>query len=118
MVVGLKVRCSIRRCRLLSRFNLGAQDLKVYPLTKYKSQSGNTILLIVLVVPDEPSEWVVYSDSSIIVRHDCYWFCFQGCSLSKHQHEDSKEQIKLLRDNYLTPDSFPLLMQKIADGEM
>jgi Domain of unknown function (DUF4365) len=83
-----------------------------------KSQPCNTILLFVVVVPDDYNHWINLDESSIMVKHNCYWFCFQHLPLSIHRHEDSKESLKLLEANLLTPESFPLLMQKIADGEM
>jgi hypothetical protein len=83
-----------------------------------RSIPWNAILLIVVVVPDEPGSWVVRGDSNIIVSHDCYWFCLGGKPYSSHQHEDSKESIKLDEVNLLTPESFPDLMQKIANGDI
>jgi len=86
--------------------------------TLIKSQPNNTIILIVLVVPDEPIDWVISTDSDITIKHNCYWFCLQDSPLSKLKHQDSKEQIQLLEGQLLTPESFPFLMQKIAEGEI
>lgn len=113
-----QVKC-VRKTKLVSR-----KDGIFYGIKKKyydiltKSQPYNTILLFVVVVPDDPGDWINLDEFSIIVKHNCYWFCFQGLPLSSHKHEDSKENIKLLDTNLLTPESFPLLMQKIADGEM
>jgi len=113
-----QVKC-VRKTKLVSKkdeFFYGIKK-KYYDILT-KSQPYNTILLFVVVVPDDPGDWIALDEFSIIVRHNCHWFCFQKLALSSHKHEDSKENIKLLETNLLTPESFPLLMQKIADGEM
>jgi hypothetical protein len=86
--------------------------------TLTKSQPYNTIILFILVVPDDPDQWIDLEKSGILLKHGCYWFCLQDRPISKHNHEDSKENIELLEANLLTPEFFPILMQKIADGEM
>lgn len=86
--------------------------------TLLKSCPGNTILLIVFVVPDNSIDWVVSNTSDTIIKHNCYWFCLQGYPPSTLQHEDSKEPIELSNAQLLTPQSFPSLMQKIANGEI
>lgn len=83
-----------------------------------KSRPCNTILLFILVVPENIDEWIVSDESSIIVSHELYWFCLQSQPLSMLGHPDSKEKIILGNENLLTPASFPSLMQKIADGEI
>jgi len=113
-----QVKC-VRKTKLVSK-----KDETFYGIKKKyydvltKSQPYNTILLFVVVVPDNPGDWIGLDEFSIIVKHSCHWFCFQKLALSSHKHEDSKENIKLLETNLLTPESFPLLMQKIADGKM
>ena len=113
-----QVKCT-RKSKLKTKSN------KVfYPLRRknydilIKSQPYNTILLILMVVPDNVEEWIIADKFSTIVRQCCYWFCLQNCSESKLQHEDSKEHILLEENSLLTPETFPILMQSIADGEM
>jgi len=86
------------------------------PLTK--SRPFNTILLIILVVPDNSNDWIIRDIDSVIVKHDCYWFCLGGKPFSSYTNEDSKEQIELVQTALLTPTSFPELMQKIADEDI
>ena len=113
-----QVKC-VRKTKLVSKKGEVFYGIKKkYYDILTKSQPYNTILLFVVVVPDNPGVWIDLDKSSIIMKHRCHWFCFQDSSLSSHKHEDSKEHIKLLDINLLTPESFPLLMQKIADGEM
>ncbi len=113
-----QVKC-VRKTKLTSK-----KDGVFYGIKKKyydiltKSQPFNTILLFVVVVPDDTEDWIDLDEFGIIVKHNCYWFCFQGLPRSSHNHEDSKENIKLLEANLLTPKSFPTLMQKIAEGEM
>ena len=113
-----QVKC-VRKTKLAQKKNGIFYELrrKNYD-TLIKSCPFNTILLIILVVPDEPSDWVVFNESDIVIKHNCYWFCLQGSPPSTHWHEDSKEQIQLFENQLLTPESFPFLMQKIADGEI
>lgn len=113
-----QVKC-VRKTKLINKkdvFYYGIKK-KYYDILT-KSQPYNTILLFIVVVPDDTEDWIDLDEFSIIIKHNCYWFCFQGLPPSTHSHEDSKENIKLLDANLLTPKSFPILMQKIAEGEM
>lgn len=113
-----QVKC-VRKTKLVSKKDeIFYKIKKKYYDTLTKSRPYNTILLFIVVVPDNPRDWIDIDEFSIIVKHNCYWFCFQGEPLSRLNHDDSKESIKLLETNLLTPESFPFLMQKIADGEM
>ena len=113
-----QVKC-VRKTKLIQKRNGIFYGLrrKNYD-TLIKSRPYNTILLIILVVPDEPIDWVTFNESDIVIKHNCYWFCLQSFPSSTHKHEDSKEQIQLFEGQLLTPESFPFLMQKIADGEI
>jgi len=105
-------------------------DKVFYPLrrknydTLIKSKPGNTILLIVMVVPDRVEDWITIVNPSTIVgcstvvRYGCHWLYLQDHPESRLKHEDSKELIELKEENLLTPETFPIVMQSIADGEM
>jgi len=114
-----QVKC-VRKSKLTSNRDgsFCYQLKKKYYDSLTKSQPGNTILLFVLVVPDEVEEWIIFENSSIIVKHELYWFCFQGLSLSGLTHPDSKQKVPLCSSSLFTTESFPLVMQKIADGEI
>ncbi|MDS3860130.1 DUF4365 domain-containing protein [Thermosynechococcaceae cyanobacterium BACA0444] len=113
-----QVKC-VRKTKLIRNKNGIFYGIKKkYYDSLTKSRPYNTILLFVVVVPDDPRNWIDIDELSIIVKHNCYWFCFQDHPLSNHNHKDSKKNIQLFETNLLTPESFPLLMQKIADGEM
>jgi hypothetical protein len=49
-------------------------DLK---LKNYTELRGENILvpryLMILVVPDDPNEWITYDTDSIMLKHNCYW---------------------------------------------
>ena len=83
-----------------------------------KSRSGNTILLLLVILPDHVADWITCSESSTLIQYSCYWFCLGGYPESTLKHEDSKVDIQVTQENLLTSASFPLLMQKIADGEI
>lgn len=113
-----QVKC-VRKTKLITKKDgIFYKIKKKYYDILTKSRPFNTILLFIVVVPDAPEDWIDVNDFSIIVKHNCYWLCLQDMPLSSLNHEDSKENIKLLEANLLTPETFPLLMQKIADGEM
>jgi hypothetical protein len=83
-----------------------------------KSVPGSTILLLLVVLPDDPRDWLISTEYSTLIQYLCYWLCFGGQSPSTLKHEDSKLDVLFTHENLLTPITFPLLMQKVADGEI
>lgn len=83
-----------------------------------QSKVGNTILLLLVILPDNPSDWLYSTEYSTLIQYSCYWFCFEGWPESNLKHEDSKVDILVTHEDLLTPITFPLLMQKIVDKEI
>jgi hypothetical protein len=87
--------------------------------TLIRSCPSNTILLFLLIIPDDPSQWIVphgTKTDAVVANCELLWFCLQGDPPSAKPDKDSKENICLSRGTSLLPGGLSSIMQKIKNG--
>lgn len=68
--------------------------------------------LFVLVVPEEPHEWLTCDPSVSEIRYCCYWYSLRGASESRNRRNVS---IEIPRSQILTAESLKELLQQAGD---
>lgn len=86
--------------------------------TLIQSKPGNTYLLLVVIVPQNPLLWIIPSKFSTIVRYKAYWVSLEGLPKSTLTHPKSKIDVELRAENLLTPSSLIALMDRVSVGEI
>lgn len=72
-------------------------------------------LLVVLLVPAEPDEWLAATDQHSILRHAAYWLSLRGQTQSLNQ---STVRVRLPKSQRFDPASLTTLFAKVAAGEL
>lgn len=70
-------------------------------------------ILILLTLPPDSSEWLIYNEEEMRLRGSCYWEYPSGTPTLNRR----KVRIKILRQQRLTPESLLSLIQVFKTGE-
>mgnify|MGYP002778272465 FL=1 len=70
-------------------------------------------ILLLLTLPADPSEWLVYNEEEICLRGCCYWEYLAGTPTTNRKWV----RIRIPRQQRLTPESLQALIQKVKTGE-
>lgn len=86
-----------------------------YFLRRVNSKNSTPFILILLVLPDKPEEWLNITEESLILKKACYWYKMekQEATLNKNS-----KRIYISKNNLLTPDSLQTLFKQVKDGEL
>lgn len=71
-------------------------------------------ILVVLLLPEDDSLWLVQSEDAMITKHCAYWMALLGRSETKNQ---SSVTVQLPRDQRFTVFGLRSLMEKVARKE-
>lgn len=98
-----------------SRDILGSNSLK-YPITikNYKDLIKNAFvprILIVVVVPDDLSEWIKQSEEELCLRYCAYWISLRGMPETKNTN---KVTIEIPRSNLFTVEVLQGIIERIS----
>lgn len=72
------------------------------------------LLLVLLCLPKEITEWTAFSEDGLYLRRCCYWTKLQGESLSQTK---TSKTIKIPRSNQLTPTALQTFMTEFEEGK-
>ncbi len=72
-------------------------------------------ILVVLMLPDDPTAWLNISASELILKNAAYWVCLYGALGSTNQ---TGQTIYLPKANLLTPDSLRSICHSIGQNNI
>jgi Domain of unknown function (DUF4365) len=111
--LDVQLKCHMRREAI-------GEDGFTYPL-KIKNYNDLRVtdvlaprLLIVVVVPDQVTDWLAQSDNEARIKYCGYWQSMRGMGDTQNT---STVSISIPRSHRLDADSLTDLMQRIASGE-
>jgi hypothetical protein len=70
-------------------------------------------ILILLALPSNSSQWLIYSEEEMRIRGSCYWEYLSGKPTANRQ----SVRIRIPRHQRLTPESLLDLIEKVKTGE-
>ncbi|MBN9119977.1 MAG: DUF4365 domain-containing protein [Planctomycetes bacterium] len=73
-------------------------------------------VLIVVLVPDEPDDWLVCGEPEMLLRRCGYWLSLRGLAEVKSTAEDPRVTVHVPRSQQLTPAALRIIMQRIGAG--
>lgn len=107
----LQVKCTTR----------GLRDNEVVidlPLKNYDELRDDGVLtplvLVVVVVPDDPTAWITQTDEALIARRCAWWINLTGAAPAPGS---TTVRVKLRRSDVFSPDALQGMMARIAKGE-
>ncbi len=68
-------------------------------------------ILVVLLLPKDPTLWLTHSTDALISRTCAYWMTLRGLAPSTNK---TKKRIKIPRNNVLTPDALESILYTIS----
>ena len=71
-------------------------------------------LLVVLFMPEDPSEWLVHSEESLTARRCAYWTSLRGAPASDNKTEQT---VHIDKKNGFSAESLRSLMARLSRGE-
>jgi hypothetical protein len=71
-------------------------------------------LLVVLFLPEDPSEWLVHSEDALIARRCAYWTSLRGAPPSDNKAEHT---VQVDRRNGFSAEALRALMARFSRGE-
>jgi hypothetical protein len=90
-------------------------DLK---LKNYEDLSGEGCLvpryLVVLVVPDKPEDWIIYSDEGLLLKYCCYWTSLRFDPVTANS---KSVRVEVPIDQRVTASSLINLMEIASEGK-
>lgn len=90
-------------------------DVRAYNILtrRYMLRAAVPCILILLTLPEDPSEWLHNSEQELLLAGGCYWMCVKGPLTGNSQ----SVRIRIPRGHLLTPESLSELIGKIRTGE-
>jgi hypothetical protein len=89
-------------------------EAKTYNDLVSRSKEGRAVplILILLCLPKNASEWLENSEDYLLVRKCCYWTMLDGALTTNVE----KVRIRVPRAQLLTPDSLNMLLMQVERG--
>jgi hypothetical protein len=87
-------------------------DVATYETLRYP-EAGCPRLLVVLVLPENESDWVVQSEQEMVLRHAAYWASLKG---EKARNNRRSVRVAIPRVNLFTAEALRNLMSRIKAG--
>lgn len=73
------------------------------------------IILVVLLVPKENTNWITLTEKELVLKYNAYWTCIQG----EEKTNQTSKTVYLEKNKRVTPDCLKTLFQKISeDGKL
>jgi len=92
-----------------------AYDLEVraYNLLRQPVLSGGVRLLVLLLLPDDESQWLTLSEDELFLRRCAYWISLRGATATT---ATTTIRITIPRTNVFSPEAVRRLMDLIEQG--
>ncbi len=74
----------------------------------------NERLLVVLFLPEDPSQWLVHTEDGLVSKRCAYWVCLRGAAPCDNK---TGQTVYIPRPNWLSHDSLRKLATKVACRE-
>lgn len=102
-----------KNCGFETNFLVYDLEADTYRQLLMRRNNGATpIILIVMALPDNVADWLVHSESELLMRRCCYWWQVDG-EPSKNK---SSVRIRIPRNQQLTPEALTTLMERLKSG--
>ncbi|MFH0823782.1 MAG: DUF4365 domain-containing protein, partial [Pseudomonadota bacterium] len=72
-------------------------------------------ILVVVLVPDDPSEWLGHSEAELVLRRCGYWVSLHGLPPSENE---TGQTVYIPRSQKFTVESLRAIMQRIGRGDL
>ena len=92
-------------------------DAKTYNyfIRRVNSRNSTPFILILLVLPDNPEEWLNITEESLILKRACYWYKMEKQEPTSNQNS---KRICIPKNQLLTPESLKELFNQVKNGEL
>ena len=81
---------------------------------RHQATGSTPMVLIVLCLPPNPSEWLSLDEQKMELRHCCYWTMLQGDETTN----TSSVRIEISRQQQFDPFSLTTLLHQCAEGTL
>jgi hypothetical protein len=88
-------------------------DVATYDLLRYP-EAGCPRILVVLVMPEDESQWLIHSEEQLILRRCAYWLSLKGARPTTNRRT---VRIKIPRPNVFSVASLRGMLDRIKLGE-
>lgn len=89
-------------------------DLKVKNYNDLTRTSLVPRILVVLLLPRDPQQWMTWSEETLVLRRCAYWLSLKGRSTTKNE---ATERVHLPRAQVFDPPCIRRLLEKVARQE-
>lgn len=72
-------------------------------------------ILVVVLVPDDPMDWLNHSEAELAIRRCGYWLSLRGLPASSNQ---TGQTVKMIRKQTFTVDAVRGMMERIGKGDL
>lgn len=113
--IDLQLKCTSGQ----SYFRNGGSEI-AYQLTapryeKLRRRAATPKLLVLLLLPETPEEWITHSAESLIMRRCAYYLVMTG--KDPLSPEDKSTYVKIPVAQTFSPDAVRALMERLSKGE-
>ena len=78
-----------------------------------RNNGGCPIVLILMVLPNDPSQWMAHTEESILIRQCCYWYL-----VGETEVDSSTIVLEIPRSQALTTSGLSALLNAAQAGEL
>ncbi len=111
--VEIQLKCTSREV-LHAEHLAFVLDLETYDNLRDPSHMVPRILIVV-VVPDQVSDWLVHSEGHLALHHCGYWFSLRDMPPS---HNETSQTIHIPRVQQFTVDALTGMMERLGAGDL
>jgi uncharacterized protein DUF4365 len=83
-------------------------EAKTYNDIVSRTAAETTLVLILLCLPKDPTDWHIVLDRATVLQHSCYWYSFTG----EATNNTARKRIFVPVENRLTPSTLNDLLEK------
>ena len=110
----IQLKCTSSVSQYTNQPEVISYKLKVKNYNDLCTPSTMPIILGLLVLPEDETEWVSWSKEELLIKGCMYWNSFLGCVKSDNQ---STVTVQIPKCNLINQDSLNFLLEKIAKEE-
>ena len=110
--LDFQLKASIQ-CTLEEGFLVYDLDADTYRHLLTRTQNGGSpIVLIVMALPNDSTQWLTHSEEQLLVRRCCYWYFITG----EWSENKQSVRIRIPRAQQLTPENLKMLFAQLKGG--
>jgi hypothetical protein len=103
------INCTVGETHVSYRMNATAYNKLVW-----RRNNGSTpILLILMVLPNDPVTWINHSEDQLLLRHCCYWHL-----VGYEEITTATTMLEIPREQALNPAALDDLLDAVEAGEL